>query len=177
MLADCESGALAKQLIEEACHRHGIARDELTLHADRGAAMTSKTLAFLLADLGVTKTHSRPYTSNDNPFSESQFKTLKYRPDFPDRFGCIEDARAHCRTFFDWYNREHRHSSLGLLTPETVHHGRAEAVRAARSAVLDAAYAAHPERFVRRAPTPPPLPTKVWINPPARDAQAQEAVH
>jgi putative transposase len=174
-LAGCESGALAKALIEQSCEKQGITADQLTIHSDRGPPMISKPVANLLADLGVTKSHSRPYTSNDNPFSESHFRTLKYRPDFPARFGCIEDARAHCRAFFHWYNSEHRHSSLGLLTPDTVHYGRAEAVAAARSVVLDAAYAAHPERFVRRPPTPPALPTETWINPPARETAAMEA--
>jgi len=171
-LADCESSALAKELIGQTCEKEGIDRDQLTIHADRGPSMTSKVVARLYADLGVTKSHSRPYTSNDNPYSESAFRTLKYRPDFPARFGSIEDARAHCRAFFAWYNGEHRHSSLGLLTPDTVHFGRAEAVSAARSIVLDAAYRAHPERFVRRAPTPPALPTEAWINPPAREQAA-----
>jgi putative transposase len=170
MVADCESSALAKELIEQTCKKEGIEPDQLTIHADRGPSMTSKVVAFLYADLGVTKSHSRPYTSSDNPFSESHFRTLKYRPDFPARFGSIEDARAHCRVFFNWYNREHRHSSLGLMTPDTVHCGRAEAVSATRSIVLDAAYRAHPERFVRRAPTPPALPAETWINPPAREA-------
>ena len=177
MLADCESSALAKELIEQTCNKEGIEPDQLTIHADRGPSMTSKVVAFLYADLGVTKSHSRPYTSSDNPFSESHFRTLKYRPDFPARFGSIEDARAHCRVFFDWYNREHRHSSLGIMTPDTVHHGRAEAVAATRSIVLDAAYRAHPERFVRRAPTPPALPTETWINPPAREAATLQAAH
>lgn len=167
-VADCESSELAKELIEQTCHKEGIEPNQLTIHADRGASMRSKVVAFLYADLGVTKSHSRPYTSNDNPFSESHFRTLKYRPDFPARFGSIEDARAHCRVFFAWYNGEHRHSSLGLMTPDTVHFGRAEAVTATRSIVLDAAYRAHPERFVRHAPRPPELPTATWINPPAR---------
>ncbi len=145
-LAACESGTLAKELVAHACDKQGTRAGELTLHADRGAPMISKTLALKLADLGVTKSHSRPYTSNDNAFSESQFRTMKYRPDFPARFGSIQDARAHCRAFFDWYNREHRHLGLGLLTPETVHYGRAEAALAARSVVLDAAYRLHPER-------------------------------
>ena len=177
MLADCESSALAKELIGQTCEKEGIDRDQLTIHADRGPSMTSKVVAFLYADLGVTKSHSRPYTSNDNPFSESHFRTLKYRPDFPARFGSIEDARAHCRAFFDWYNREHRHSGLGLMTPDTVHYGRAEVVSATRSIVLDAAYRAHPERFVRRAPTPPALPTETWINPPARETATLAAAH
>jgi putative transposase len=171
-LADCEDSAIAKELIEQTCQKEGIERDQLTIHADRGPSMTSKVVAFLFADLGVTKSHSRPYTSSDNPFSESHFRTLKYRPDFPARFGSIEDARAHCRAFFAWYNGEHRHSSLGLMTPDTVHYGRAEAVTATRSIVLDAAYRAHPERFVRRPPTPPELPTETWINPPAKQENA-----
>jgi putative transposase len=132
--------------------------------------MTSKPVAFLLADLGVTKSHSRPHVSNDNPFSESQFKTMKYRPGFPDRFGCIEDARAFCQPFFGWYNDEHHHSGLGLHTPASVHYGQADAVREQRAAVLAGAYAAHPERFVRVMPQPPPLPAVVWINPPQQEA-------
>ena len=128
-----------------------IGRDQLTIHADRGKVMTSKPVAFLMADLGVTKTHSRPYVSDDNPYSESQFRTLKYRPDFPDRFGCIQDSRAFCQQFFHWYNQEHRHSGIGLLTPAMVHFGQAPAVLAHRQAVLDAAYEAHTDRFVRAA--------------------------
>ena len=128
--------------------------------------MTSKTVALLLADLGVTKSHSRPHVSDDNPYSEAQFKTLKYRPDFPDRFGSIQHARSFCGSFFRWYNVEHRHSGIGLLTPEQVHFGRAPAVIVQRRQVLDAAYLAHPERFVRRPPTPPPAPTAAWINRP-----------
>jgi putative transposase len=166
LVAEREQAALAEQLIAETAAKQGIPAGQLTLHADRGSSMTSKPVAFLLADLGITKTHSRPHTSNDNPFSEAQFKTLKYRPDFPARFASLEEARAFCRAFFPWYNTEHCHSGLGLLTPEMVHHGQAAAVRAARQHVLHAAYAAHPERFVRRAPEPPPLPTAAWINPP-----------
>ena len=128
--------------------------------------MRSKPVAFLLADLGVTKTHSRPYTSTDNPYSESNFKTLKYRPEFPARFDSIDHARAHCRTFFDWYNHAHRHSGIGLMTPAAVHHGQAEQLQAARVDVLNAAYALHPERFVRKPPAPPELPTAAWINKP-----------
>ena len=129
--------------------------------------MTSKPVAFLLADLGITKTHSRPHVSNDNPFSEAQFKTLKYRPAFPDRFGAIQDVRAHCHVFFPWYNTEHHHSGLGLLTPSDVHHGLVEQRVAARAAVLATAYGAHPERFPGGLPQPPACPTEVWINPPA----------
>jgi len=166
MVMERESATLAEELIAETCQNEAIAPDQLTLHADRGSSMTSKTVAQLLLDLGVTKTHSRPHVSNDNPYSESQFKTLKYRPTYPERFGSIQDARAWVRTFVGWYNHEHRHSGIGLLTPATVHRGQGETVRTARQAVLDAAYAAHPERFVRQAPVPLALPTAVWINPP-----------
>jgi len=177
MVADCESSALATELIEQACAKEGIERDQLTIHADRGPSMTSKIVAHLYADLGVTKSHSRPYTSSDNPFSESNFRTLKYRPDFPERFGSIQDARAHCRAFFSWYNGEHRHSSLGLMTPDTLHYGRAEMVTAARSIVLDAACQAHPERFVRRPPVPPAPPTEAWINKPTMEAEPELVAH
>jgi putative transposase len=166
LLADRESAALAEQLVRETCLKQGILPDQLTLHADRGSSMKSKPLAMLLADLGVTKTHSRPRVSNDNPYSESQFKTMKYRPDFPDFFGSKEDARAWVRPFFDWYNNEHYHSSLGLLTPATVHYGQASALLEKRQRVLDAAYAAHPERFVKKHPTVQSLPDAVWINRP-----------
>ena len=144
----------------------------MTIHADRGSSMTSKPVAFVLADLGVTKTHSRPHVSDDNPFSESQFKTLKYRPEFPDRFGSLQHARSFCREFFPWYHTEHHHSGLGLLTPEVVHSQRAEQVRSLRQQTLDVAYAAHPERFVRKPPQPPALPTEVWINPPPKSESA-----
>ncbi len=165
-LAYRESAAIAEELIAQTCSKQAIAPGALTIHADRGSSMTSKPVAFLLADLGVTKTHSRPHTSNDNPFSESHFKTMKYRPEFPSRFESIEEARAFCQVFFAWYNAEHRHSGIAMLTPETVHYGRAEQVIAARAAVLDQAYAAHPERFVRRPPVPQALSSAVWINPP-----------
>ena len=155
-----------QRLIAETCHREGIAAGELTLCADRGSSMTSKAVALLLSDLGVTRTHSRPHVSNDNPFSESQFKTLKYRPGFPDRFGSLEHARDFSRDLFHWYNIEHHHGGLGFLTPADVHHGRAVERLAARAAVLAAAHAHHPERFVRGFPKPPPLPSAVWINPP-----------
>ena len=166
MIADREDAALAEQLIAETCAKQGIAPGQLTVHADRGSSMRSKAVAQLLADLGVTKTHTRPYTATDNPYSEAQFKTMKYRPDYPDRFGCLPDARAWARAFFDWYNHEHRHSALGLMTPATVHYGQAEAVYEQRQQVLEAAYQDHPERFVQGRPTPPELPTAVWINPP-----------
>jgi putative transposase len=137
--------------------RHIVAQQvqagQLTIHADRGTSMTSKPVAMLLADLGVTKSHSRPHVSDDNPYSESQFKTLKHHPTFPDRFGSLQDARAFCQRFFGWYNVEHRHSGIGLLTPADVHYGRAEQITLARGAVLEGAYAAHPERFVRNHPS------------------------
>jgi putative transposase len=167
LIAECESATLAQQLIAESCAKQGIEPSQLTLHADRGSAMISKTVALLLADLGVTKTHSRPYVSNDNPYSEAQFKTMKYRPDFPERFGCIQDARAWARTFFHWYNHEHYHSGLSLLTPVTVHYGQAPAILEQRQKVLQTAYATHPERFVRGEPKLPSLPTEVWINKPS----------
>jgi putative transposase len=167
-----ESAELAKALIGQATEQQQITRGQLTVHADRGSAMRSKPVAFLLADLGVLKTHSRPYTSTDNPYSEAQFKTLKYRPEFPNRFQNIEQARAFCRTFFDWYNHEHRHSGIGLMTPTAVHHGQAKTLHAERARVLDAAYARTPERFVRRPPRPPALPTAAWINKPATEEVA-----
>jgi putative transposase len=160
MVAHRENATLAERFIRETCARQGIARDQLTIHADRGPAMTSKPVALLLADLGITKTHARPHVSNDNPFSEAQFKTLKYWPAFPERFGSIQDARAYCQAFFPWYNTAHRHSSLGLLTPHDVHYGLAEQRMVARVTVLAAAYAAHPERFPRGLPRPPARPRK-----------------
>lgn len=175
MLAPRESAALAERLIADTCAKQGIVPGQLTVHADRGAAMTSKPVVFLLADLGVVKTHSRPHVSNDNPFSEAQFKTLKYCPQFPERFGSLEDARAFGQAFFPWYNQEHRHSGLGFLTPAVVHVGQAATVRAHRQQVLTAAFAAHPERFVRGRPHPADLPTAVWINPPPKKTAAQDA--
>jgi putative transposase len=165
-VAECESDALAKDLIQASLVGQGIAAGQLTLHADRGGPMISKTVAQLLADLGVGKSHSRPRVSNDNAFSESQLKTLKYRPDFPDRFGSPTDSRAYCRRLFGWYNHEHHHTALALLTPAVVHAGRAAAVLAERQAVLDAAYAAHPERFRKGPPQAGTLPPEVWINRP-----------
>lgn len=170
MVARCETALLAKKLIGEACCKHGIAPGQLTVHNDRGAPMTAKTFALLLADLGITQSLSRPHISDDNPFSEAHFKTIKYRPDFPDRFGSIEDARDFCVRLFDWYHHQHHHSGLGWMTPADVHFGRVERVRAQRARALDAAYQLHPERFVRQHPTPPPLPAAVWINPPATAA-------
>jgi len=166
MIAHRESSELAKRLIEHSCRAQNIAPGQLTVHADRGSSMKSKPVALLLADLGVTKTHSRPHVSDDNPYSESQFRTLKYRPGFPDRFGSIEDARGFCQSFFRWYNQQHHHSGLGLMTPAMVHHGQAAHILAHRQVVLDAAYSAHPERFVRKPPRPPALPSQVWINRP-----------
>jgi len=166
MVAYRELAALARRLIEETCERQEIVAGELTVHADRGASMASKPVALLLSDLGITKTHSRPHVSNDNPYSEAQFKTLKYRPEFPDRFGSIEHARALCRDLFLWYNNEHHHSGLGLLTPYDVHYGLAEEKITRRSAVLCKAYAAHPERFTRGAPKARSVPKEVWINKP-----------
>lgn len=174
MVAHRESSALARKLIETCCEREGIRPGQLTIHADRGTSMTSKPVAFLLADLGVTKTHSRPHVSNDNPFSEAGFKTLKYRPDFPERFGSIEDARGFCSDFFRWYNEEHHHSGIALLTPSDLHHGRAPARLEARNAVLSRAYAARPDRFVRGAPTPAKVPPAVWINKPATAPEIAE---
>ena len=167
MVAERESSILAKALIKKTCLKQGIARDRLTIHADRGSSMKSRCVAMLLSDLGVAKTHSRPYVSNDNPFSESQFKTLKYRPEFPDRFGSIQDARVFCSTFFNWYNFEHHHTGIALLTPYTVHYGLAAEVTKARQVALDLAYVSHPERFVKKAPKAPVLPEAVWINPPS----------
>jgi putative transposase len=166
MVALREAAGLASKLIEETCEKQIILPDQLTIHADRGSSMRSRPVAFLLADLSITKTHSRPYTSNDNPYSESQFRTMKYRPEFPDRFGSIQDARAFCQTFFVWYNQDHRHSGIGMMAPAMVHYGLAPEVRKNRQLVLDAAFAAHPDRFVRRPPVPLPLPKEVWINKP-----------
>jgi len=166
MVAHRESAALAEVLIRQTCAKQGIGRDQLTIHADRGSSMTSKPVAFLLADLGITQSHSRPHVSDDNPFSEAQFKTLKYRPDFPGRFPSIEAARVHCQAFFGWYNDEHRHTGIALHTPADVHYGTAAITRDKRAGVLDAAYADHPERFVRKPPQPPKLPTIAAINPP-----------
>ncbi len=166
LIAERESETLAQELIRETCAKQGILPGQLTVHADNGSAMISKSVAQLLLDLGVTKTHSRPHISDDNPYSEAQFKTLKYRPDYPERFGCLADARAWAQAFFTWYNHEHHHTGLGLLTPAVVHAGQSRAVLAKRQQTLQAAYAAHPERFVKGAPIPKALPRAVWINPP-----------
>jgi putative transposase len=169
MLAHAENAKLAEALLADTVTKQNIRRGQLTIHADRGSPMVAKPVALLLADLGVTNSYSRPHTSNDNPFSESQFRTMKYRPEFPQRFGCFEDAHAFCARFFRWYNDEHRHSGIGFHTPADVHYGRAAAIREKRAIVLDAAYADHPERFVRKPPEPPALPTAVWINEPKED--------
>jgi putative transposase len=174
MVAHQEAAALAERLLADTITAQGIDAGQLTVHADRGTSMTSKPVAMLLADLGVTRSHSRPHVSDDNPYSESQFKTLKHHPTFPDRFGCIQDARAFCQRFFGWYNHEHRHSGIALLTPADVHYGRADQVITARAAVLEGAYAAHPERFVRKPPQPPRLPEAVWINKPIDPQQAPQ---
>ena len=169
MLARAEWADLSKRLINDTVAKQGVQRDQLTLHSDRGSPMIAKQVVHLLADLGVTKSNSRPHVSNDNPYSESQFRTFKYRPDFPDRFGSYEDARAHCTRFFPWYNDDHRHSGIGLHVPADVHYGRAEAIREQRGVVLLDAYGEHPERFVRKIPTPPALPAVAWINKPEEE--------
>jgi putative transposase len=166
MIAYKESAELAKVLISETCYKQSISRDQLTLHADRGSSMKSNTVGQLLADLGVTKTHSRPHVSNDNPYSESAFKTLKYRPGFPDRFGSIEDARRFCRDFFSWYNKEHRHSGIAMLTPEMVHYDLVDDVVTKRNSVLEDIYKKHPERFVKGLPKSKKPDNEVWINKP-----------
>jgi len=175
MIADHESSTLAKRLITESCGKQQIVEDQLTLHADRDPSMKSKGVAQLLSDMGITKTHSRPHVSNDNPFSESQFKTMKYRPQFPKRFGSIQDARAFTVDFMQWYNQEHRHSGVALYTPSDVHYGRTEQIHQCRQATLDAAYQRHPKRFVRKPPEAALPPLTVWINPPK--TQEQQAIH
>ncbi len=161
-----ESSTLAKQFISETYSKQGVLPDQLTLHADRGSSMKSKPVAFLLADLGVTKSHSRPYTSNDNPFSESQFRTLKYRPDFPQRFGSLQDSRTHCQTFFQWYNTQHYHTGIEMLTPEMVHYGKAQEILDNRNCVLEQARDSYPNRFKGKKHSSFKLPQEVWINPP-----------
>jgi len=173
MIATRESGTLAEQLIAESCARQQIERNQLSLHSDRGAPMTAKPLALLFADLGVTPSLARPHVPDDNPYSEAQFKTLKYHPTFPDRFGCELDARTWGQPFFRWYNYEHHHTGLGLMTPAAVHFGQAHDLFAQRQWVLQQAYQAHPERFVRGLPQPPGLPSAVWINPPGPSEKAR----
>jgi putative transposase len=167
-VADSESAVLFKALFDDTIAKHPVLPGCLTLHADRGGPMKAKATALLLADLGVRQSHSRPYTSSDNPFSESHFKTLKYQPEFPQRFGCIEDARAFCRHFFTWYNQDHHHAGIGLMTPDQVHYGQVDAVHACRQITLNMAFDKNPQRFVRRPPTPPAKPTAAWINPPQK---------
>lgn len=167
MVADREASALAKKLIGQSCEKQHIGRDQLILHADRGSSMKSKLVANLLADLSITKTHSRPHVSDDNPYSEAHFKTLKYRPEFPKRFGSIQDAKQFCRTFFGWYNCEHKHSGIAMLTPETVHYGRSEAVLEKRQVALNNAFELNPKRFKGRMPVAASLPAAAWINKPA----------
>lgn len=176
LIADCESSALAQELISDSCAKQKIRPEQLTIHADRGGSMIAKPVALLMADLGVIKSHSRPHVSNDNPFSESQFKTMKYHHDYPERFGCQADARAWAQSFFTWYNTEHRHSGIGLMTPQAVHYGQAAQLFTKRQQVLQLAYAAHPERFVKGRPQPPQLPTAVWINPPKKEDPTAKAV-
>jgi putative transposase len=166
LIADREAGALAELLITETCAKQQIARDQLTIHADNGGPMIAKPVALLMNDLGVLPSHSRPHVPKDNPFSEAQFKTMKYQPDYPERFGSLVDARTWAHTFFPWYNEEHHHSGLGFMTPAAVHSGAAVRLFTHRQQTLSAAYAAHPERFVKGLPIPPALPTAVWINPP-----------
>ena len=172
-VADAESAVLFRPLFDDAIAKHNVSPGQLTLHADRGGPMKAKATALLLADLGVTRSHNRPHTSNDNPFSESHFKTLKYQPRFPQRFGCIEDAKSFCRRFFDWYNQQHHHAGIGLMTPDQVHYGQTDAIYAARQNTLDHAFRNNPERFVNKAPTPPEKPTAAWINPPASTLKIQ----
>jgi transposase InsO family protein len=165
-VADRESATLFKALFDDTITKNRVLPGRLTLHADRGGPMKAKATALLLADLGVTKSHSRPHISNDNPFSESHFKTLKYQPGFPDRFGCAQDAKAFCRRFFTWYNQNHHHVGIGLMTPDQVHYGQANAIYAARQITLDRTFRKNPNRFVNRRPTPPSKPIEAWINPP-----------
>ena len=174
LIAPRECSELAQQLIADTVSRHDVEPGMLTLHADRGAAMRSKPVASLLVDLDVAKSHSRPHVSDDNPYSESQFKTMKYRPEFPDRFGCIEDARAHCQAFFAWYNDQHCHSGIAYMTPHSVHYGLAADMRLTRQATLDAAFLANPNRFKSRRPQLPPMPTAAWINPPPEEKNQPE---
>ena len=172
-VADRESATLFMALFKQSVAQHPAPAGQLTLHADRGGPMRAKATALLLADLGVSKSHSRPHTSNDNPFSESHFKTMKYQPQFPRRFGSIQDAKAFCRDFFDWYNSQHHHAGIGLMTPDQVHYGQTDAIHAARQHTLSGAYSKTPERFVANPPQPPAKPTAAWINPPRKTPEHQ----
>jgi putative transposase len=177
MVTTCESEELARQFIREAQEKQQVPEGQLTIHSDRGAIQTAKSVAVLMADLGVTRSHSRPKVSNDNPYSEAQYKTLKYRPDFPDRFTGLAHARDWCRDFFDWYHHDHRHSGIGWHTPHDLHHGLAQHVRDYRADILTDAYARHPERFVNKHPEPPALPEQVWINKPTDQHDEQETTN
>jgi transposase InsO family protein len=172
-IADTENAILFKELFHDVVARNDVTPGQLTLHADRGAPTKAKATALMLTDLGVAKSHSRPHTSNDNPFSEAHFKTLKYQPEFPKRFETIQQAEDFCRRFFDWYNQDHHHAGIGLMTPDQVHYGQADAVHAARQAALDNAFRQNPERFVAKKPEPPPKPNAVWINPPDKPENFQ----
>jgi putative transposase len=165
-VSDRENGSLAKHFIDECCQKQNIKEEQLTIHSDRGSPMKSKPVAFLMADLGITKSFSRPSVSNDNPFSEAHFKTLKYHPNFPQRFGSIEDSKVFCSSFFPWYNGQHKHSGIEYYTPEDVHYGRAEQYFELRNKTLKSAHIAHPERFVGKHPKAVLPPKEVWINPP-----------
>ena len=165
-IADCESQDLARKLIQASALKQGIQPNQLSLHSDNGPSMKSCTVGQLLEHLGVTKTHNRPYTSNDNPFSESQFKTLKYRPEFPVRFQSLQHAEAFCQQFFAWYNKEHYHSGITWLTPESVHYRRDKAILEQRHTVLMQAFLSHPDRFNHKQPQLKKLPESVYINPP-----------
>jgi putative transposase len=175
MVAEKEEAKLAESFLRTCLENEKVQRDQVTIHADRGAAMTSKPVHQLLLDLGVGQSHSRPHVSDDNPYSEAQFKTLKYCPEFPERFGSIEDARSFCRRYFVWYNTCHRHSGIGMLTPADVHTGRAEEIFEARQKTLDKAFQAHPERFPKGRPHPPALPGPAWINPPKDEKEKENA--
>ncbi len=175
MVAARETADLAIRLIRGACRKQGVQPGQLTLHQDRGAPMTAKTFSQLLVELDILASYSRPRVSDDNPYSESHFKTLKYAPAYPERFSKPEDARNYCRTFFPWYNTQHRHSGLGLLTPEDVHYGKTQHLQESRRKVLDEAYRSHPHRFVNGPPRPPKIPTEVWINEPANIVECTPA--
>lgn len=175
LVAEAESAELAKDFLEDTVAAQGVERDTLTLHADRGSSMRSKPVSQLLIDLGVARSHSRPHVSNDNPYSEAAFKTLKYCPQFPERFGSIEDARAFCAEFFEYYNHVHRHSGIGLHTPASVHFGTATEIQQQRQTTLTDAFNANPIRFRHRPPVAPQIPDVAWINEPAREEVPQNA--
>jgi len=176
ILASCESAENAKLLISETIARQQVPAGQLTIHSDRGSPMISTGVNNLMVKLGVTKSLNRPYVSNDNPYSESQFKTLKYQPEYPDRFGCHEDAHGYCTSFFEWYNNDHYHSGVGMFTPTSVHYGEASKLLKKRQETLDMALAAHPERFVRKRPEPQPLPEAAWINRPIENEEGSSAM-